>query len=74
VPLAAVHELDASLTDEESREGWTPIWDIVGKLRYLADRTRHELQYFTSKLSTVSANAPPRFKKAAVDVMTYLLP
>ncbi len=70
VPIAAVHELDASL--QEPREGWAPIWDVVGKIRYLADRTRHELQYVASKLGTVSANAPPRFKKAALDVMTYL--
>jgi hypothetical protein len=44
VPIATtMHELGFALT-EEPRDGWTLIWDIVGKIRYLADRTRHELQ------------------------------
>lgn len=70
VPIAAVHLLDKA--DETPQSEWVPIWDIVGKIRYLADRTRHDLQYVASKLGTKSAMAPPRYQEAAQDVMLYL--
>eukprot|EP01034_Spumella_vulgaris_P025234 gene25234-31665_t len=70
VPISALHQLDKF--DEEDTAEWTPIWDIVGKIRYMADRTRHDLQYVASKLGTKSSMAPPTYQKAAMDVMSYL--
>ena len=70
VPIAPSHVLESvdKTADEADNQ---PIWDIVGKIRYLSDRTRHELLY-ASKLGTKQASASIAYQKAAQDALAYL--
>jgi len=72
VPIAANHVLDAVSGKVDDKSDHVPIWDKVGQLRYLADRTRHDLLYVASKLGTKQSLAPPTYQKAALDAIAYL--
>ncbi len=71
VPIVPSHILDKAEEDEDT-EANVPIWELVGKIRYLADRTRHDLLYVASKLGTKSASASPKYQKAAEDALVYI--
>lgn len=46
--------------------------DLVGKLRYLADRTRPDLLFAASVLRSAAPNPCPEHIKAAERVILYL--
>lgn len=58
--------------DTESNTDTKPIWKDIGKIRYLADRTRPDLAFATSKLGTKAALAPKSYQTAVDELWTYI--
>ncbi len=72
VPIAPFHQLDTKTAEDEDESKHQPIWDVVGKIRYLADHSRPEMLYVASKLGTKQASAPPKYQKVVQDALAYL--
>lgn len=68
VPLAPMDDLERDGPDAPTE----PIYDLTGKIRYLADRTRPDLLYAASRLGTKSTAAAPAYQDAALNVFRYL--
>ncbi len=70
VPMAFKRSFDPD--KEEPDVELVPILDVVGKLNYIANKSRPDIKFHCSTLGSKAAAAPPSYVQAAKEVELYL--